>query len=60
MVVGGYALAFHGYVRGTGDIDLWIRISDENAERVWRALKTLGAPLIGLKIEDLKTSGIVF
>lgn len=26
MVVGGYAIAFHGYVRGTGDIDLWIRI----------------------------------
>ena len=35
IVVGGYAIAFHGYVRGTGDIDLWIRMSDENADRVW-------------------------
>ena len=60
MVVGGYALAFHGYVRGTGDIDLWIRISAENAERVWKALQTFGAPLFDLNREDLKTPGIVF
>jgi hypothetical protein len=43
MVVGGYAMAFHGYVRATGDIDLWIRISEENAQRVWRALQKFGA-----------------
>lgn len=60
MVVGGYALAFHGYVRGTGDIDLWIRISDENVQKVWSALKIFGEPLFDLKIEDLKTSGMVF
>lgn len=60
MVVGGYAIAFHGYVRGTGDIDLWIRISDENSERVWKALKTFGAPLFDLSIEDLKAAGMVF
>lgn len=60
MVVGGYALAFHGYVRGTGDIDLWIRISDENAERVWKALQTFGAPLFDLTLDDLKTPGTVF
>lgn len=53
-------MAFHGYVRATGDIDLWIRISDENAERVWRALQTFGAPLFDLNIEDLKTPGMVF
>ena len=60
LVVGGYAMAFHGYVRATGDIDLWIRISDENAEKVWRALRTFGAPLFDLNIEDLKTPGMVF
>ncbi len=60
MVVGGYALAFHGYVRGTGDIDLWIRISDKNAERVRKALETFGAPLFDLSRDDLKTPGIVF
>ncbi|HMT09914.1 MAG TPA: hypothetical protein PKA82_18155 [Pyrinomonadaceae bacterium] len=60
MVVGGYAIAFHGYVRGTGDIDLWIRMSDENSSRVWRALKTFGAPLLNLKIEDLLVPTTVF
>lgn len=59
-MVGGYAMAFHGYVRATGDIDLWIRRSDENAEKVWRALQTFGAPLFDLNIEDLKTPGMVF
>lgn len=60
LVVGGYAMAFHGYVRATGDIDLWIRRSSENAERVWRALETFGAPLFDLNREDLKIAGTVF
>lgn len=60
MVVGGYAIAFYGYVRGTGDIDLWIRVSNENADRAWRALKIFGAPLFDLKKADLLTPGIVF
>jgi hypothetical protein len=60
LVVGGYAMAFHGYVRATGDIALWIRCSDENAEKVWRALQTFGALLFDLKTEDLKIPGMVF
>jgi len=60
LVVGGYAMAFHGFVRATGDIDLWIRCSDENAEKVWKALQKFGAPLFDLSIEDLKTPGMVF
>ena len=58
MLVGAYALAAHGYPRATGDIDLWIRCSDENAQRVWRALLQFGVPLFDLTIEDLKTPGI--
>jgi hypothetical protein len=60
MVVGAYALAFHGLPRATGDIDLWIRCSDENATSVWRALVRFGAPLSDLTIDDLKTPGTVF
>ena len=37
MLVGAYALAAHGLPRATGDIDLWIQRSPENAQRVWRA-----------------------
>ena len=33
LVIGGYAVAFHGYPRATGDIDIWIAISKENAKR---------------------------
>lgn len=60
MVVGGYAIAFHGYVRGTGDIDLWIRNSPDNAERVMSALIVFGAPLSGLTVKDLQTPEMVF
>ena len=60
MVVGGYAMAFHGFVRATGDIDLWIRCSEKNAEKVWRALQKFGAPLFDLKTVDLKTPKMVF
>src|SRR4029077_2088520 len=60
MVVGAYALAAHGLPRATGDIDLWIKVSEGNAERVWRSLIKFGVPLINLTKEDLKTPGIVF
>jgi hypothetical protein len=33
MVVGGYALAFHGKPRHTGDLDIWINSSETNAEK---------------------------
>lgn len=60
MVVGGFAVAFHGYLRSTGDIDLWIRCSAENAKRVWKALQEFGAPLFDLTLDDLQTPGTVF
>jgi hypothetical protein len=60
MLVGSYALAFHGFPRATGDIDLWIRCSDDNAERVWRAVTRFGAPLSNLNVNDLTKPGTVF
>ena len=60
LVVGAYAMAAHGFPRATGDIDIWIRCSKENAERVWRALNRFGAPLLDLKVCDLQTPGTVF
>lgn len=59
MVVGAYALAAHGYVRATGDLDLWVRRSQENATRVWRALSKFGAPLSGLKLDDFESPGSI-
>ncbi len=60
MLVGAYAMAVHGFPRATGDMDIWIRASDENAQRVWRALKAFKAPMSDLIVEDLKTPEIVF
>lgn len=60
MIVGAYAVAAHGVVRATGDIDLWIRSSQDNARRAWRALASFGAPLSGLKEADLSVHGTVF
>lgn len=60
LLVGAYALAAHGLPRATGDMDIWIRCSDENAQRVWRALQRFGAPLFDLTANDLQTPGLVF
>lgn len=38
LLVGAYAVAAHGLPRATGDIDLWIRATPENARRAWDGL----------------------
>ena len=60
LIVGAYALAAHGHPRATGDIDIWIQASEENAKRVWRALMRFGCPLFDLKLDDLKTPDLIF
>jgi len=42
LLIGGYAVAYYGYSRPTGDMDLWIAISPHNAERVDAALRAFG------------------
>lgn len=60
LVVGAYAMAAHGFPRATGDLDIWIRCSVENAGRVWQSLRRFGAPLLDLSWEDLQTPNVVF
>jgi len=52
LVVGGYAVAFHGYPRYTKDMDIWIEPSQENAEKVVKALAQFGFASLGLKDTD--------
>ncbi len=52
LVVGGYAMAYHGYPRFTQDIDFWIWINEENAERLLLVIKDFGMGSLGLKVED--------
>lgn len=52
LIVGGYAVGFHGYPRYTKDLDIWILVSEENAEQILTALNQFGFGLMGLKRED--------
>jgi predicted nucleotidyltransferase len=52
LVVGGYAVAFHGHPRYTKDVDVWIERTPENAARVIDALEQFGFGSLGLKAED--------
>jgi hypothetical protein len=60
LVVGAHAMAVHGRPRATGDLDIWIRPTMENAERVWSALLEYGAPLHDLEVGDLASPDLVF
>ena len=52
LVVGGYAVALHGYPRYTKDIDIWIELSLANAKRLVSALEDFGFGSLGLSTED--------
>jgi hypothetical protein len=60
LVVGAHALAAHGHVRATKDLDVWTRQGSDNAARVHRALAAFGAPLLGLSVEDLAGPNLIF
>ncbi len=60
LVVGAYALAAHGLPRATGDLDVWVRPTTDNAERVLRALRSFGAPVLDLTRDDLLRPDTVF
>jgi len=50
LIVGAYALSFHGAPRASGDIDIFVRASEENAARVWCALVAFGAPVSAVNV----------
>ncbi len=59
IVVGAYALAAHGYPRATGDIDIWLENTSENAGKVLRALAEFGAPMGTITQSDLQKTDTV-
>jgi hypothetical protein len=60
LVIGAYALAGHGFPRATGDIDIWVEASPENAPKVISALATFGAPISDIDAEYFQTNENVF
>jgi hypothetical protein len=57
LVVGGYAVAFHGHPRYTKDLDVWIDLSPDNADKILNALKQFGFGSLGLKPDDFLEDG---
>jgi hypothetical protein len=62
VVVGAYALAFHGAPRASGDIDVFLRPSPDNAAKAWRAFGAFGAPLsaAGVVQADFEKPDLVY
>ncbi|MEJ5376284.1 MAG: hypothetical protein WHX93_06875 [bacterium] len=52
MIIGAYALAYHGAPRYTGDLDLFVRPDLDNAQRILKALQQFGFASVGLKVQD--------
>jgi hypothetical protein len=60
IIVGSYALAFHGAPRFTGDIDILVQPSSENAKKILSALDAFGFGSLNLTVNDFqKTNSVV-
>ena len=60
LVVGAFALAFHGHPRFTGDIDFWINNDPLNAERVFNSIKEIGFPTSDISEKDFISNDLIF
>jgi len=60
LIVGAYAVAFHGHARATKDLDAWVDAHEKNASLVLRALAEFGAPVTALSVRDLVDPATVF
>lgn len=62
LLVGAYAVAYHGVPRATGDLDVLVRPSKANAQRVYQGLARFGAPLASADVtpQDFQTPGVVY
>ena len=54
IIVGGYALAFHGAPRFTADLDILVRADPENSQRILSALEEFGFKSVGLSADDFQ------
>lgn len=59
LIIGGYAVGFHGHVRYTKDLDVWVEPTVDNAELVLAALEEFGFRSLGLTTSDLTSPDTV-
>src|SRR5215831_9820699 len=60
IIVGAYALNVYINPRATGDLDIWVEATAENAVKVIRALRSFGAPLTDVRESDFASPGVIF
>lgn len=59
LIVGGYAVGIHGHPRYTGDLDIWLNPTVENAKRILQAVNEFGFSSYKLSVEDFTKQGNV-
>jgi len=59
LIVGGYAVAIHGYPRYTGDLDLWLNPTPENAKSIVKTVNEFGFSSFNLTESDFTKPGNV-
>ncbi len=59
VIVGSFALAYHGYPRNTGDIDIWIVPGKDNAEKTVLAICDFFGTNLGVAAEDIMSGKII-
>ena len=59
IVIGGYAVVYHGYVRSTNDIDIWIDIREDNIKKLIKVLDEFGFSSLSIKEADFLPNQIV-
>lgn len=59
IIVGGYAVGFHGYPRYTGDIDVWIAVSNANAEKMIEVLREFGFTGLNITTNDFLKDDLI-
>lgn len=57
LIVGGYAVGFHGHPRYTGDLDIWLNPTADNADRILSCVNEFGFASFGLKRDDFTKEG---
>lgn len=59
MIIGGYAMAFHGKPRYTGDLDIWIDISESNAQKMLLVIEDFGFVSLNFDKEDFLRENLI-
>lgn len=59
LIVGGYAVALHGFVRATGDLDIWVKVSKSNSENIIKALHEFGFSSLSIVPDDFRKENVI-